>query len=105
MECGSVALAAAGVANVVNNLPAFLASLPVIDGGGCAVWPVLLGVNAGPGLAMSGSLSTLLWASIMRRGGYPISVRCFARLGATVIMPAFLAAAASLAAVIALGGC
>lgn len=65
----AVALAAAGAANVVNNLPAFLASMPLLAGEGCTAWPVLLGVNAGPGLALSGSLSTLLWASILRRDG------------------------------------
>lgn len=55
------ALLAGLLANVVNNLPATLAFVPVVAGHPAAVAAVLLGVNIGPNATYPGSLATLLW--------------------------------------------
>ena len=57
-----VAVVAAVVANVLNNLPATLALMPVAaaSGPGTAL-AVLIGVNIGPNLGYAGSLANLLW--------------------------------------------
>lgn len=58
----TVAAVAAVLANVVNNLPATLALLPVaVAVGPGAVLAVLVGVNIGPNLTYVGSLANLLW--------------------------------------------
>jgi len=57
-----VATLAAVLANLVNNLPATLALVPVAAAGGAPVLlAVLIGVNVGPNLTYVGSLATLLW--------------------------------------------
>lgn len=61
-----LALAAALLANLVNNLPAVLVLLPLVQADGpVAVLAVLIGVNIGPNLTYVGSLATLLWRRIM----------------------------------------
>lgn len=49
-----IALLAAVVANLVNNIPATLALLPIVAGVPLAVLAVLIGVNIGPNLTMGG---------------------------------------------------
>ncbi|MGO9557646.1 MAG: SLC13 family permease [Acidimicrobiales bacterium] len=103
------AAASAGGANVVNNLPALLVALPSAAGAGgrasCQLWPILLGVNAGPGLLITGSLSTLLWVDSMRRLGAPVRAGVFFRMGLRVVMPAAVAALAVLLVLAPLVGC
>lgn len=92
--------------NLVNNLPAFLVGRTAIAGGGdCQVWALLLGSNLGPGIALSGALSTLLWVSIVRAGGHEVTATRFARLGAVIVVPALFAAAAVFLAKAATLGC
>jgi arsenical pump membrane protein len=64
-----IAVAAALLSNVVNNLPAVLVLLPLVTGlGPAAVLAVLVGVNVGPNLSYPGSLSNLLWRNVVQRG-------------------------------------
>ena len=57
-----IAVVAAVLANVINNLPAALLLLPAVSGAGAGpVLAVLIGVNTGPNLTYVGSLATLLW--------------------------------------------
>ncbi|MEP7179222.1 MAG: SLC13 family permease [Pseudonocardiales bacterium] len=56
---------AAVLANLVNNLPATLALIPLVAGSPAAVLAVLIGVNIGPNLTYAGSLATLLWRRLL----------------------------------------
>jgi arsenical pump membrane protein len=102
---GSGALAAARVtgvaavgANVINNLPALLVGLARLPHGSPLLWPLLLGVNAGPTLLVTGSLASLLWLDAVRRGGLGLGARDYARLGVRVGLPALVAATVVLSA-------
>lgn len=84
--------AAALGANVVNNLPALLVALPATGHGATpAMWAVLLGVNMGPVLVVTGSLASLLWLDAVRRLGVRAGPRDFTRLGLRVGLPGALA--------------
>lgn len=62
-----LAVVAAAVCNVVNNLPAVLLLLPLVEHSGpAAVLAVLIGVNIGPNLSYPGSLANLLWRRVVR---------------------------------------
>lgn len=86
--------AAAAGANVVNNLPATVVALPSLDAHPERAWALLLGVNLGPLLWVTGALSTLLWQSTMARLGHPVSPRRYAAVGWRVGVPALLVALA-----------
>ncbi|MEV5593743.1 SLC13 family permease [Streptomyces sp. NPDC052496] len=76
------AVFAALLANVINNLPAVLALLPVAAHGGAGpVLAVLLGVNLGPNLTYVGSLATLLWRRILQDRNDAPDLGTFTRLG------------------------
>jgi arsenical pump membrane protein len=77
-----IAVVAALLANVVNNLPAVLVLLPPVAGAGpAAVLAVLIGVNVGPNLTYPGSLSNLLWRNVVRRDLLPSGFVEFSRVG------------------------
>ncbi|MGY1804909.1 SLC13 family permease [Blastococcus sp. SYSU D00922] len=62
----AVAAISAVLANLLNNLPATLALLPVAAAGGPGtVLAVLIGVNVGPNLTYVGSLANLLWRRVL----------------------------------------
>lgn len=78
----AIAVLAAVLANLVNNLPAVLVLLPLVSPSGAgAVLAVLLGVNVGPNLTYTGSLATLLWRRVVRQHGSTPSLREFTTLG------------------------
>ncbi|WP_209707800.1 SLC13 family permease [Crossiella equi] len=86
-----LAALAAGLANVINNLPAVLVLLPLVAAGGPApVLAVLLGVNIGPNLTYAGSLATLLWRRIVHQHSHDVRLREFTALGVLTV-PASLA--------------
>ncbi|PZS16305.1 MAG: arsenic transporter [Pseudonocardiales bacterium] len=60
-----LAAVAAVLANLVNNLPATLALIPLVATNPGAVLAVLLGVNIGPNATYAGSLATLLWRRLL----------------------------------------
>jgi len=78
-------------ANVVNNLPMVLVLLEPLEAHPDRVWAVLLGVNLGPTLWVTGALSTLLWQSTMGNLGHPVRARHYARVGWRVGLPAMAA--------------
>jgi arsenical pump membrane protein len=64
----TVVAVSALLANVLNNLPATLALLPVLAVGGAGpVLAMLIGVNVGPNLTYVGSLANLLWRRVLGR--------------------------------------
>lgn len=88
---GTTAIGALGAVSL-NNLPAsvLLSSGPVAH-----PRALLVGLNLGPNLAVTGSLSAFLWFQAAREAGASPSARAFSRLG---IPLALLAAVASVAA-------
>jgi arsenical pump membrane protein len=83
--------------NLVNNLPAGLVAGRVVE---MAHVPdhvrsaVLIGVDLGPNLSVTGSLATILWLTALRREGQSVSAWAFLKLGALVMPPALLLAIA-----------
>ena len=84
--------------NLVNNLPAGLVAGRVVE---MAQVPdhvrsaVLIGVDLGPNLSVTGSLATILWLTALRREGQSVSAWAFLKLGALVMPPALLLAIAA----------
>jgi len=84
---GLVAIAS----NLVNNLPAGLIAsgaiaqahppLKVVDA-------LLIGVDLGPNLSITGSLATILWLNAIRREGEDVGFRRFIKVGVLVMPPA-----------------
>jgi arsenical pump membrane protein len=86
-----IAVVAAVLANVINNLPAALLLLPAVAGAGTGpVLAVLIGVNTGPNLTYVGSLATLLWRRILIRRGEELPIGEFLRLGALTVPPVLI---------------
>jgi arsenical pump membrane protein len=89
--------------NLMNNLPAGLVAGRVVA---LANVPehvraaVLIGVDLGPNLSVTGSLATILWLAALRREGLLVTAWRFLALGA-LVMPVALVLA--LAGVFALG--
>lgn len=78
-----VAAGAAVLANLVNNLPAWLALAPLTGDG---LQPALLvGVNTGGMLLLWGSLANLLWRRRCRLAGVHVSGAAFLREGLLVV--------------------
>jgi arsenical pump membrane protein len=79
-------------ADAFNNLPAALLSLRHITHVD-HVWPLLLGLNLGPMLVITGSLASLLWQASARAAGVRIGPASYSRVGALVGVPAIAAVA------------
>jgi arsenical pump membrane protein len=84
------AFLAAAVANLVNNLPATLALIPIVAGQPALVLAVLIGVDVGPNATYSGSLATLLWRRLLPADAKP-RAREFHLLGLMTV-PVIIAA-------------
>jgi arsenical pump membrane protein len=96
---GYAALAAV-LANIANNLPATLVLVPLVASTGpTAVLAVLIGVNIGPNLTYVGSLSNLLWRSVLRRYDVSASVGEYTRLGLFTVPTSLVTAVLALWAV------
>ena len=57
---------------------------------------ILIGVDLGPNLSVTGSLATILWLVVLRREGLHVSAWRFLKLGWLVMFPALIAALAAL---------
>jgi arsenical pump membrane protein len=91
-----MAVLAAVLANLLNNLPATLMLLPLAAPSPGLVLAVLLGVNIGPNLTYAGSLATLLWRQIMRDRDHPPVTGEFLRLGALTVPACLVVGVAAL---------
>ena len=86
-------IAVAIASNLVNNLPVGLmaatirhtAQVPTEVAGA-----ILIGVDLGPNLSVTGSLATILWLIALRREGEHVGALRFLRLGLVVMPPALL---------------
>ncbi|RNI17908.1 SLC13 family permease [Flexivirga caeni] len=86
-------------ANLINNLPAYLAAEGAADESAHRLMALLIGVNAGPLVTVWGSLATLLWLGRCRRAGLAIPLRRFTIQSALVAVVTVVAATAALACV------
>ena len=102
----AVVAVAAVLSNLINNLPAVLALLPVAAAGGPGpVLAVLIGVNLGPNLTYVGSLATLLWRRILHEHDDAPALGHFTRLGLLTVPATLVASTAALwAALHTIGG-
>jgi arsenical pump membrane protein len=88
--------------NLANNLPIGLiaattrqiAEVPIHVTGA-----ILIGVDLGPNLSVTGSLATILWLIALRREGEHVSASRFLKLGLVVMPPALLLSLLALSAV------
>jgi arsenical pump membrane protein len=88
-------ISVAVASNLINNLPMGLiaattsqaAELPQHVTGA-----ILIGVDLGPNLSVTGSLATILWLIALRREGEHIAAWQFLKLGLVVMPPAFMLA-------------
>ncbi|YAL82103.1 SLC13 family permease [Dermacoccaceae bacterium W4C1] len=90
------ALSGALGANLVNNLPAYLALEPAASGDPVTLMALLIGVNVGPIVTLWGSLATLLWRDRCRRAGLEVSIGPFMLRSALAALVAVGAAVAVL---------
>jgi arsenical pump membrane protein len=87
--------------NLLNNLPTGLIAATVSQTADVPVQVtsgLLIGVDLGPNLSVTGSLATILWLIALRREGEAVTAWQFLKLG-IIIMPPALAAALLSAAV------
>ncbi|HEX4299044.1 MAG TPA: SLC13 family permease, partial [Devosia sp.] len=88
-------LAVAIGTNLVNNLPLGLVAASASHAAAVPV-PVtnalLVGIDLGPNLSVTGSLATILWLIALRREGIDIGAWRFLRVGAVVMLPALVLA-------------
>lgn len=80
---------AAVLSNAMNNLPVALAGGDALRLTPQLSHAVLIGVNLGPNLSVTGSLATILWLIALRRDGVEITRWQFFKTG-LLIMPAAL---------------
>ena len=83
------------LSNLMNNLPSGLlcgAAVRAAGIGGPVRDALLIGVDLGPNLSVSGSLATILWLMAIRREGMEVGFWRFLGYGLLVMPPALLAA-------------
>ncbi|AIP36317.1 citrate transporter family protein [Paraburkholderia xenovorans LB400] len=81
--------------NLMNNLPAgLIASSTVLQAHSPerVIDALLIGVDLGPNLSITGSLATILWLSAIRREGEDVSFMKFLKVGSVVMLPALVLA-------------
>ncbi|WP_294189158.1 arsenic transporter [uncultured Sphingomonas sp.] len=83
------------VCNLMNNLPAGLVAATAVAQAQppqIVTDTLLIGVDLGPNLSVTGSLATILWLQVIRREGEDVGFLAFLKVGA-VAMPLALIAA------------
>ncbi|QKG52993.1 arsenic transporter [Hymenobacter sp. BRD67] len=95
-------LSGVGVAllcNLLNNLPAGLIAGSVLQAAHCPATitsALLIGIDLGPNLSVTGSLATILWLAALRREKVEVGAWQFLKLGALLMTVPLLLAIASL---------
>jgi arsenical pump membrane protein len=83
--------------NLINNLPAGLIAATVSQNAHVPMHVtsgILIGVDLGPNLSVTGSLATILWLIALHREGEAVTAWQFLKLGLIVMPPALVAALA-----------
>ena len=81
--------------NLMNNLPAGLIAGNAVQAAHVSeqvTRAVLIGVDLGPNLSVTGSLATILWLTALRREGQSVGAWAFLKLGILVMPPALILA-------------
>ncbi len=81
--------------NLMNNLPAGLVASTAVAQAHpprLIVDALLIGVDLGPNLSITGSLATILWLQAIRREGEDVGFWRFLKVGAATMIPALAAA-------------
>jgi arsenical pump membrane protein len=92
---GAAGAAVALASNLMNNLPVGLIAGSAVQGADVSdqvTRAILIGVDLGPNLSVTGSLATILWLTALRREGQAIGAGPFLRLGVLVMPPALVLA-------------
>ena len=87
--------------NLLNNLPTGLVAATVSQNADVPLQVtsgLLIGVDLGPNLSVTGSLATILWLIALRREREAVTAWQFLKLGIIVMPPALLAALLAMAA-------
>jgi arsenical pump membrane protein len=95
----AVGIASAIADNVANNLPVGLLAGSVAASDHLpqqVTAAILIGVDLGPNLSVTGSLATILWLVALRREDIHVSAWQFLKLGWIVMLPALMLALAAL---------
>lgn len=96
LQSSSYAAWSAGVtmafgSNLINNLPAGLIAGSVVAGAEVStevVSAILIGIDLGPNLSVTGSLATILWLNALKREDMEVKAWSFHKLGYVVMIPA-----------------
>ncbi len=83
----SGAFGVTAISNVTNNLPSGLITGTAVVGAQVAKSlrnALLIGVDLGPNLSVTGSLATILWLIVLRREGQQVSAWSFLKIGLVV---------------------
>jgi arsenical pump membrane protein len=84
--------------SIANNLPVGLVAGSVASGDHLppqVAGAILIGVDLGPNLSVTGSLATILWLVALRREKIDVTAWRFLKIGVLVAPPALLAALAA----------
>jgi arsenical pump membrane protein len=98
LTAGLSGIAIALASNLINNLPAGLMAASAVQtaqAGEHITRAILIGVDLGPNLSVTGSLATILWLAALRREGLSVGFGAFLKIGAVVMPPALLLALAA----------
>ena len=90
---------AACASNLLNNLPTGLIAATVVESADVPSKirsALVIGVDLGPNLSVTGSLATILWLTALRREGEVVTAWQFLKLGLVIMPPALLLAVAAL---------
>ncbi len=81
----------------MNNLPAGLIAGSAVQDAHVSdqvTRAILIGVDLGPNLSITGSLATILWLDALKREGQHVGAGTFLKYGLVVMPPALIAALA-----------
>lgn len=99
----SAGLAVAFGSNLINNLPAGLiagSSVTAAVHSKEIISSILIGIDLGPNLSITGSLATILWLNALRHKRIEVSALTFLKIGAVVTIPSLFLALTALTALL-----